>query len=112
MIQPGIGYTVTTTPDGQQTLQIDGYDSTNGAPTSSGKTEQFELFIQGNQLSVAIGTVLWASHNFGGEDAGTAKCANQSVVKTYARYTGDSVTVGTNTDGITMSQDGFVTLSL
>lgn len=112
MIQPGIGYTVTTTPDGQQTLQIDGVDNTGGVVTSSARFEQFELLIRGNQLSVAIGTVLWASHNFGGEDAGTAKCANQSVVKTYARYTGDSVTVGTNTDGITMSQDGFVTLSL
>jgi hypothetical protein len=114
MIQPGVGYTVTTTPDGQQTLQIEGFDSTGGVLQSQ-KTEQFEIFIQGNQLSVANGTVLWASHNFGPTDdaaASEATCTNQSIVKVYARYTGDSVTVGTDSTGVTMSQDGYVTLSL
>lgn len=73
--------------------------------------EQFQLFIEGDKLQVAGGTVLWASHNFGGEDATIEKCANQSVVNNYARYTGDTVVVGTDSTSPFMSEGGHVVLS-
>jgi hypothetical protein len=60
---------------------------------------------------VASGTVLWASHNFGGEEATTEKCSNQSFISTYARYTGDSVVVGTDSTSPFMSEGGYVKLS-
>jgi hypothetical protein len=77
------------------------------------KFEQFQLYIEGDRLQVAGGTVLWAPHWFNDDDRpDQSLCANQSIVNTYARYTGDSVVVGTDSNSPFMSENGYVTLSL
>lgn len=112
MIQPGVGYTVRTDADGSQTLSIDGADSFGGIAASSPPVEQFQIFISGNILTVANGTAIWAPHKFNDPEATPSLCANQTIVKTYTRYTGDSVTVGTNASSGFMSQGGSVSLSI
>ena len=108
-IQPGLGYNITSTPDGT-TLDILNVDSLQSLPIQSSNYEQFQILVSGNQLRVITGTVLWASHNFGGEGGLLPHCTNQTVIANYTRYAGDSVVVGTE-DSRVMSQNGYVTLN-
>lgn len=74
--------------------------------------EQFQIVVTGNKLSVHIGTVLWAAHNFGNDAEGnpTVTCAKQTFITTYARYTGDNIVSGMTNTGF-MQEDGYVELS-
>ena len=76
------------------------------------KLEQFEIVVDDNRLSVRIGTVIWAKHNFGPDAEGnpTVSCGTQTLITEYARYTGDSVVAGTTNGGF-MQEDGYVILS-
>jgi hypothetical protein len=111
-IQPGIGYDIVSTPEGESlVINFPQPSDQVGQPLN---LEQFQLVIEGNTLKVVSGTVLWASHNFGASDDSSpseAKCANQSIVNGYARYTGDSVVIGSNSSSPFMSENGYVTLS-
>lgn len=110
-IQPGIGYDVVSTPEGES-LVIN-FPNAGDQIGTQVNLEQFQIIIEGDKLRVVGGTVLWASHNFGGsEEVPTAKCANQSIVYNYARYTGDTVNIGTDPNSPLMSENGYVTLGL
>jgi len=74
--------------------------------------EQFQIIVEGGNLRVRYGTVLWAAHNFGPDAEGnpTVTCSNQTLITMYARYTGDTVVQGTTEDGF-MQEGGHVVLS-
>jgi hypothetical protein len=111
LIQPGTGYNFVNSEDGSS-LEIL-FPPLDPKQLSETLLQQFQIVVVENQLKVVGGTVLWASHNFGGsEEEPGAKCANQSIVNNYARYTGDTVTVGTDSSTPFMSENGYVTLSL
>jgi hypothetical protein len=76
------------------------------------KFEQFQIVVDNDRLSVRIGTVIWAKHNFGPDAEGnpTVSCGTQTLITEYARYTGDSVVAGTTNGGF-MQEDGYVILS-
>ena len=111
-IQPGVGYTLVDTPDGSS-LEIQ-FPTIDPKEVANSLLQQFQLVIVDNQLQVVGGTVLWASHNFeplDDADAGADKCANQSYISNFARYTGDSVSVGTDSTSPFMSEGGHVTIN-
>ncbi len=110
-IQPGIGYDIISTPEGES-LVIN-FPNAGDQIGQQANLEQFQIVIDGNAIKVVTGTVLWASHNFGATDdaaASEAKCANQSIVANFARYTGDTVSVGTEPSSVFMSENGKVIL--
>lgn len=108
-IQPGIGYDIISTPEGESlVINFPNAGDQVGQPSN---LEQFQLVMDGNKLRVVGGTVLWAPHKFNDPEATPSLCANQTAIMNYTRYTGDSVQVGTNSNSIFMSQDGYVTLS-
>jgi hypothetical protein len=112
MINPGVGYTVTTEADGSQSLQIDGAGSPGGgASAPSQNYEQFQIIVSGNTLRVVGGTVLWAPHYFNDNDRPDQPlCANQNYISSFTRYTGDTVVIGTEPSSIMMSENGKVIL--
>jgi hypothetical protein len=112
MINPGVGYTVTTEADGSQSLQIDSAGSVGGSSAPSQAYEQFQIIVSGNTLRVVSGTVLWAPHYFNDNDRPDQPlCANQNYVSTFTRYTGDNVVIGTEPSSIMMSENGKVILA-
>lgn len=74
--------------------------------------EQFQIVVIGDQLSVNIGTVIWAKHNFGPDAEGnpTVSCGTQTLITTFAPYAGSTATNGTTNGGF-MNEDGYVILS-
>ena len=74
--------------------------------------EQFQIVVIGDQLSVKIGTVIWAKHNFGPDEEGnpTVSCGTQTLITTFAPYTGSTATNGTTETGF-MNENGYVLLS-
>lgn len=74
--------------------------------------EQFQIIVDGGNLRVRYGTVIWAKHNFGPDAEGnpTVSCGTQTLITEYARYTGDTVVQGTTEDGF-MQEGGHVVLS-
>lgn len=110
-IQPGIGYDVVSTPQGESlVINFPNAGDQLGLPPNY---EQFQIVIDGDKLKVLGGTVLWAPHWFNDNDRpDQSLCANQSIVYNYARYTGDTVNTGTDPNSAFMSENGYVTLSL
>jgi hypothetical protein len=74
--------------------------------------EQFQIVVEGNQLSVRYGTVIWAKHNFGPDEEGnpTVSCGTQTLITMFAPYTGSTATTGTTETGF-MNEGGYVLLS-
>jgi hypothetical protein len=110
-IQPGIGYDVVSTPQGESLV----INFPNGADQLGlpPNYEQFQIVIDGNKLKVMGGTVLWAPRWYNDDDRpNQSLCANQSIVLNFARYTGDTVNEGGEPSSAFMSENGTVTLSL
>jgi hypothetical protein len=109
-IQPGIGYDIVSTPEGESlVINFPNAGDQVGQPSN---LEQFQLVMDGNKLRVVGGTVLWAPHKFNDPDnPSPSLCANQTAIMNYTRYTGDTVQVGTDATSIFMSEGGTVTLS-
>lgn len=74
--------------------------------------EQFQIVVDGNQLSVRYGTVIWAKHNFGPDEEGnpTVSCGTQTLITMFAPYTGSTATNGMTENGF-MNEGGYVILS-
>lgn len=113
MINPGVGYTVTTEADGSQSLQIDGAGQGAGASSVPQAYEQFQIIVSDNTLRVVGGTVLWAPHWLNDDDRpDQSLCANQTYISSFTRYTGDTVVIGTQPSSIMMSENGKVILGI
>jgi hypothetical protein len=74
--------------------------------------EQFQIVTEGDKLFVRYGTVIWAKHNFGPDEEGnpTVSCGTQTLITTFAPYTGSTATNGTTETGF-MNENGYVLLS-
>jgi len=74
--------------------------------------EQFQIVTEGDKLFVRYGTVIWAKHNFGPDDEGnpTVSCGTQTLITTFAPYSGSTATNGTTETGF-MNENGYVLLS-
>jgi hypothetical protein len=111
LIQPGTGYNFVNSEDGSS-LEIL-FPPLDPKQLSETLLQQFQIVVVENQLKVVGGTVLWAPHWYNDDDRpNQSLCANQSIVYNYARYTGDTVTEGTDSSSPFMSENGYVTLSL
>lgn len=74
--------------------------------------EQFQIVTEGDKLFVRYGTVIWAKHNFGPDAEGnpTVSCGTQTLITTFAPYSGSTATNGTTETGF-MNENGYVLLS-
>jgi hypothetical protein len=110
LIQPGTGYNFVNSDDGSS-LEIV-FPPIDYKEIQNNLLQQFQIVVEGDQLKVVNGTALWAPHWFNDDDRPDQPlCANQSVVTTYALYTGDNVVLGTDSSSPFMSEGGYVTLS-
>lgn len=83
-----------------------------GNPSLVPTFEQFQIVTEGDKLFVRYGTVIWAKHNFGPDEEGnpTVSCGTQTLITTFAPYTGSTATNGTTETGF-MNENGYVLLS-
>lgn len=105
-LQPGVGYNLIQSPHGDSLeILFPDYERI----VADKLLQQFQIVVNGDRLQVVNGTALWAQHNFDGI-GGTNLCSEQTWVDEYARYDGDTVTVGSDTTSPYMSGGGYVTL--
>lgn len=99
-IQPGIGYDIVDTPQGQS-LVVNFPD----APAGPGP-EQFQVALQGNDLYVAKGRVIARSS----PNSFTGGCLKEYAVQGFAVFPVGSFTDGTDVNSPYVDDGGYVTL--
>lgn len=97
-IQPGIGYDIVSTPEGES-LIINFPD----APVSTAEPEQFKVMMSGNNVKVAKGRVIAQAL---GSMPTTKTC--EYDVQGFAVYPTDKLTQGTDLKSLYCSQNGHV----